>query len=339
MLREAIALLVEGRHLTQEQARRAMQSIMAGEATPAQIGSFVTAMRMKGETVDEITGCAEAMREHAARIQPDVGMLVDTCGTGGDAAGTFNISTAAAFVVAGAGVPVAKHGNRSVSSKCGSADVLESLGVQIDLPPEAVRACIEQVGIGFLFAPRFHASMKHAAGPRRELGIRTLFNVLGPLTNPASAKAQVVGVYDPALTEPLARVLGRLGVGQAFVVHGLDRLDEISVTGETQISHLKEGRVETYRFHPSQVGIPTAPVTAIRGGDAGENATIVRAVLGGERSPRRDIVLMNAAAALVCAGAAGDLTEGIRLAAESIDSGEAAKKLAALVEFTRSAAA
>lgn len=339
MLREAIALLVEGKDLTQEQARQAMEHIMRGEATAAQIGAFITALRLKGETIDEITGCAEAMRAHADRIEPAVSTLVDTCGTGGDGAGTFNISTTAAFVVAGAGVPVAKHGNRSVSSKCGSADVLEALGVQVDLPPAAVRACIEEVGIGFLFAPRFHASMKHAAGPRRELGIRTIFNLLGPLTNPASAKAQVVGVYDRSLTEPLAHVLSRLGVGHAFVVHGLDPMDEISIAGETQVSHLRDGRVETYLLHPEQVGLRTAPRASMRGGDAQENAHIVREILGGAKGPRRDVVLLNAGAALVCGGAAADLAEGVRLAAESIDSGAALAKLEALIAFTRGAAA
>ncbi len=339
MLREAIARVVEGENLSQEEAKAAMGTIMSGEATPSQIGAFITAMRMKGETVEEITGCAQAMREHAFSIRPNVEMLVDTCGTGGDGANTFNISTAAAFVVAGSGVTVAKHGNRSVSSKCGSADVLEALGVSIDLDPARVETCIEEIGIGFLFAPQFHASMKHAAGPRKEVGIRTLFNVLGPLTNPASAHVQVVGVYDAALTHTLAEVLGRLGVRQAFVVHGLDKLDEISISGPTQISHLQSGRVETYEFHPGDVGIKTAPADAVRGGDAQGNAEQIRHILQGAVGPQRDIVVLNAAAALVVAGRAADLREGTQLASASIDSGDALRKLNLLIKYTRGAAA
>lgn len=339
MLRAVIAQVVEGQNLSQAEAKAAMGVIMSGEATSSQIGAFITAMRMKGETVEEITGCAQAMREHAYGIRPNVEMLVDTCGTGGDGANTFNISTAAAFAVAGAGVTVAKHGNRSVSSKCGSADVLEALGVTIDLDPSRVESCIEEVGIGFLFAPQFHASMKHAAGPRKEIGIRTLFNVLGPLTNPASAHVQVVGVYDAALTHPVAEVLGRLGVQQAFVVHGLDRLDEISICGATQISHLRAGSVETYEFHPGQVGMNTASADAIRGGDAQENAALIRRILEGEAGPHRDIVLLNAGAALLVAGKANDLREGTERAAESIDSGEALQRLDLLIKYTRGAAA
>lgn len=339
MIQQAIQKVVEGFHLTEEEAAAAMKVIMDGEATPAQIGAFITALRIKGETVDEITGCARVMREKANRIAPAAAPLVDTCGTGGDGANTFNISTAAAFVVAAAGAAVAKHGNRSVSSKCGSADVLEALGVRIDLEPQAVEECIEEVGIGFLFAPLFHQSMRHAVGPRKELGIRSVFNVLGPLTNPASAQAQVVGVYDPALTQPIAQVLARLGVREAYVVHGLERLDEISICGETQVSHLKEGQVTTFRLRPEDAGLEAAAPGAIRGGDAQENAEIVRSILKGQRGPQRDVVVLNASAALVVAGLARDLAQGVAIAQEAIDDGRAYAKLQALIEFTRSRAA
>lgn len=339
MIKSAIEKVVGAEDLSESEAAAAMTAIMDGEATPAQIAAFITALRMKGETVDEIVGCARVMREKAERIAPKAPLLVDTCGTGGDRSHTFNISTAAAFVAAGAGLSVAKHGNRSVSSRSGSADVLEALGVGIDLEPGAVEACIDEVGIGFMFAPRFHASMKHAAVPRREVGIRTIFNILGPLTNPASAEVQVVGVYDPALTETLAEVLGRLGVRQAFVVHGLDRLDEISISGPTQISHLKEGAVRTYHLHPREVGLDLAGREAIAGGDAATNAEIIRGVLRGEGGPRRDVVLLNAAAALVAAGAADDFADGVAQAAASIDGGRAADKLEALIQYTQSRAA
>lgn len=339
MIQQAIQKIVDGLHLTEQEAAAAMNVIMDGEATPAQIGAFITTLRIKGETVDEIVGCARVMREKANRITPAVTPLVDTCGTGGDGANTFNISTTAAFVVSAAGAAVAKHGNRSVSSRCGSADVLEALGVRIDLPPQAVRECIEQVGIGFLFAPQFHASMKHAVGPRKEVGIRSVFNVLGPLTNPACAHTQVVGVYDPALTHPLAEVLARLGVREAYVVHGLERLDEISISGETQVSHLKDGKVATFRIRPEDAGLKPAEPGAVRGGDAQENAEIVRSILRGQPGPKRDVVLLNAAAALVVSGIAADLAQGVALAAEAIDDGRAYDKLQALIEFTRSRAA
>ncbi len=339
MIHLAIQKIADGHNLSQDEARGAMQAIMAGEATPAQISGFIMGLRVKGETVDEITGCAEAMRANAARIKPRPPILVDTCGTGGDGANTFNISTAAAFVAAGAGVSIAKHGNRSVSSRCGSADVLEALGVRIDLSPSQVEACIDEVGIGFLFAPQFHASMKHAAGPRKELGVRTIFNLLGPLTNPASANAQVVGVYARHLTEPIAEVLGRLGLREALVVHGLDRLDEISLCGETQISRLKDGSVDTYLVHPSDLGIKAADRSSISGGDASYNAELIRSVLSGADGPRRDIVLLNAGAAIAVSGLAADLSEGVALAAASIDSGSAAKKLEALISYTQGAAA
>ena len=339
MILDAIRKLADGLDLTQSEAKAAMHAIMAGEATPAQISGFIMALRVKGETVDEIAGCAEAMREHATRIRPNRPVLVDTCGTGGDGANTFNISTAAAFVAAGAGVPVAKHGNRSVSSKCGSADVLEALGVRIDLAPAQVEACIDAVGIGFLFAPQFHASMRHAAGPRRELGIRTIFNVLGPLTNPASAHAQVVGVYAPHLTAPIAEVLGRLGVREAFVVHGLDRIDEISISEATEVAHLKGGSVRKFTIRPGDFGLEAADRAAISGGDASYNAAMIRRVLAGEQGPHRNVVLLNAGAAIVVAGEAADLAEGIQRAAESIDSGNAARKLEELIAFTQGAAA
>lgn len=339
MIQEAIRKAVEGVHLTEDEAAAAMEAIMEGEATPAQIAAFITALRIKGETVDEIAGCARVMREKAAKITPRRTPLVDTCGTGGDGANTFNISTAAAFVAAAAGAAVAKHGNRSVSSRCGSADVLEALGVRIDLTPDAVRECIDQVGIGFLFAPLFHSGMRHAVGPRKEIGIRSVFNVLGPLTNPASAQVQVVGVYDAALTEPLARVLGRLSVREAYVVHGQPRLDEISISGETQVSHLKDGEVHTFRIRPEDAGLKTWPAETIAGGDAQHNAAIIRSVLKGKEGPQRDVVLLNAAAALLVAGLAKDLMDGVARAAESIDRGRAYEKLEALIEFTRSRAA
>lgn len=333
-IRRAILKLADNQSLGETEAAAAMADVMEGLATPAQIAGFITALRMKGETVDEITGCAKAMRAKAKTIRPCVDLLVDTCGTGGDQASTFNISTTTAFVVAGAGLPVAKHGNRSVSSRCGSADVLEALGVRIDLTPEQVTTCIELTGIGFLYAPAFHLAMKHAIGPRRELGIRTVFNMLGPLTNPANAQVQVLGVYSPELTQPLAEVLRRLGVREAFVVHGLDRLDEISIAGPTRVSHLRNGEVHTVQIRPDDVGIAIADHKAIQGGDAALNAQIMLQVLQGEKGPYRDVVLLNAAATLYVGGAAGRLCDGVRLAADVIDTGKAMRKLNALREFT-----
>ena len=336
-IREAIARLVERQDLTAEEAEEVMGQVMQGEATPAQIGGFLIALRMKGETVEEITGFARAMRRHALPVQTRRAPLVDTCGTGGDRSGTFNISTTAAFVVAGAGLPVAKHGNRSVSSHCGSADVLEALGVNLNLSPEAVARCVDEIGIGFLFAPRFHPAMKHAIGPRREMGVRTVFNVLGPLTNPAGAQVQVLGVYDPVLTETMAGVLGSLGCRAAFVVHGADGLDELSTTGPNRVSQLDNGSIRSYVLDPTDVGLPRVSVSALRGGDAAENAAILRSVLQGEIGPRRDVVLLNAAAALVAGGCAADMREGLHLAARSIDSGAALEKLEALIAFTQRA--
>lgn len=334
-MKRFISEVVKGKDLTEAEAEAAMKYIMSGEATPVQISSFLTALRLKGETVEEITAFARVMREFAARITPKVDdILVDTCGTGGDKIKTFNISTAAMFVAAGAGLLIAKHGNRSVTSKAGSADVVEALGVRIDLPPAEVQRCIETVGIGFMFAPRFHGAMKYATPVRREMGIRTVFNVLGPLTNPAGAQAQVMGVYDAALTEKLARVLGKLGCKRAMVVHGLDGLDEISTLGETQISELSGGEVRTYTITPESFGIEHASAEALAGKDVGENARTLLRILRGERGPRRDIVLLNAAAAIVVGGKAKDLHEGTAIAANSVDSGRAYEKVVQLVEAT-----
>jgi anthranilate synthase/phosphoribosyltransferase len=334
-IKEAISKVILEEDLSEEEAETVMGQIMAGEATPAQIGAFLTALRLKGETVEEITGCARAMRRSAIPVRPQRRDLVDTCGTGGDKTGTFNISTTAAFVVAGAGLAVAKHGNRSVSSHCGSADVLEALGVNLELTPEQVAHCIDEVGIGFLFAPRLHPAMKHAIGPRREMGVRTIFNVLGPLTNPAGATRQIMGVYDPSLTSPLAQVLGKLGAQAAFVVHGADGLDELSTTGINRVSYLRDGWVKDFPLDPAEFGLPRARLEDLRGGTAQENAQITQAILAGEHGPRRDVVLLNAAAALVAGGVAGDFEEGLQRAAEAIDSGSAREKLESLVAFSQ----
>lgn len=334
MLAEAIKSVVDSKDLSMDQAEQVMAEIMSGEATPAQISCILTALRMKGETVDEISGFAKAMRDKASRIYPDVTEIVDTCGTGGDQLHTFNISTTVAFVLAGAGIAVAKHGNRSVSSKSGSADVLEALGVNINLTPEQVKECIETVGIGFMFAPVFHSAMKHAIGPRREIGIRTVFNVLGPLTNPAGATSQVIGVYDGELTGVMAAVLGNLGVRHALIVHGHDGLDEISTTTKTTISELKNGSVETYTISPEQFRIEKTTLDTLRGGDALANAMITIEILKGKNGPQRDIILLNSAAALLAADRAKSFDDGIRLAAESIDSGKALEKLEALKAYT-----
>jgi len=333
-VKEAIAQLVDGQSLSEAQAEAVMEQIMTGQATPAQIGGLLIALRTKGETAEEVTGFARAMRRKAIPVRPRRAPLVDTCGTGGDGAYTFNISTAAAFVVAAAGLAVAKHGNRSVSSHCGSADVLEALGVWLELPPEQVADCVDEVGIGFLYAPLLHPAMKHAIGPRREMGVRTVFNILGPLTNPAGAQAQVLGVYDGALTEMMARVLGSLGSGAAFVVHGADGLDELSTTGPNKVSHLHCGRVRTFTLDPSELGLPRASITDLRARDTEENAAIIRFVLDGEPGPRRDVVLLNAAAALTAGGRAECMEEGLDLAAQSIDGRAAQKTLEAMIAFT-----
>ncbi len=356
MIKEAIAEVVKGVDLTDKEMELVMEEIMTGKATPAQIGAFITALRIKGESVDEITGAARVMRAKATRIclnpvkqsERETGVsvdrdeinieeetILDTCGTGGDETNTFNISTATAFVAAGAGVKVAKHGNRAVSSKCGSADVLENLGVKLDISPADVEKCIIEVGIGFLYAPLFHGAMKYAAGPRREIGLRTIFNLLGPLTNPAGATAQVLGVYSQDLTEKIARVLGRLGSKEAFVVCGEGTFDEISICGPTRVSHLKGGKVRTYDMTPEEYGFKRATPEDIKGGTSEENARIIREILNGQKSPRRDIVLLNTASAFVAAGLDNDFTNGIKRAIESIDSGSARQKLDNLVELTR----
>jgi anthranilate phosphoribosyltransferase len=333
-IKQAIARLVQGQDLSETEAEAVMEQIMSGQATTAQIGGFLIALRLKGETVEEVTGFARAMRRNATPVRSRRPLLVDTCGTGGDGSGTFNVSTMAAFVVAGAGLAVSKHGNRSVSSKCGSADVLQALGVRLDLSPERVGDCIDQVGIGFLYAPLLHPAMKHAIGPRREMGVRTVFNILGPLTNPAGAQVQVLGVYDEMLTEVMARVLGSLGSQAAFVVHGAGGLDELSTTGPNRVSRLRDGQVRTTTLDPLDLGLPRAKPADLVGGDAGENAAIFRAVLSGEPGPRRDVVLLNAAAGLVAGGLADDLPHGLTLAAQSIDSGAAQSKLEALIAYT-----
>lgn len=337
-IKTAINKVMNGDSLNIEEAEEVMSQIMAGEATPAQIGAYLTALRMKGETVEEITGSARAMRSLAAPVRPITAPadLVDTCGTGGDSAGTFNISTTAAFVVAGTGQKVAKHGNRSVSSKSGSADVLAALGVNLDLTPQQVAQAIDEIGIGFLFAPKLHPAMKHAIGPRRELGVRTIFNVLGPLTNPAGARAQIIGVYDERLTEPLARVLGELGSRGAFVVHGHEGLDELTTTGPNRVSRLRDGQVTTEMLDPVDLGFARATLADLLGGTAEENALITREILAGRQNgPRRDVVILNAAAALAAAGRADDLPAGIKQANESLDSGAALAVLERFVEFTQ----
>jgi anthranilate phosphoribosyltransferase len=338
MIKEAIAKLVERQDLTEAEAEAAMTEIMRGEATPAQIGGFLTALRMKGETVAEVTGCARAMRRSATPVRPRCDGLVDTAGTGGDRSGTFNISTTAAFVVAGHGTPVAKHGNRSVSSRCGSADLLQALGVNLNLNAEQVAACIDEVGIGFLFAPVFHPAMKHAIGPRRELGVRTIFNLLGPLTNPAGARAQLIGVYDASLTEPLAHALAQMGTAAAYIVHGADGIDELSTTGVNRVTHLHTGQVRTFLLDPLDLGLPRARLSDLTGGTPEENAALTRRILSGEeRGPKRDVVLLNAAAAL--SAESGDLAAGLEAARASIDSGRALTKLDALIAFSNRFAA
>ncbi|GAW90992.1 bifunctional glutamine amidotransferase/anthranilate phosphoribosyltransferase [Calderihabitans maritimus] len=338
-MRDILEKLVNGIDLSEEEAQETMERIMEGKATPSQIASFLTALRIKGETVEEITGFARTMRAKAERVEVDISGLVDTCGTGGDGRNTFNISTTAAFVVAGAGLPVAKHGNRSVSSRCGSADVLESLGVNIDMAPSQVARCLKEVGVGFLFAPRFHGAMKYAVQPRREIGIRTVFNILGPLTNPAGAQAQVVGVFHPDLTEVMAQVLQRLGCRRAFVVHGTDGLDEVTLTGPSKITRLEGDEISTFFLEPEEVGLERGRLEDIQGGSAEINAAIARQVLEGRPGPCRDVVLLNAAFGLMAGGLVDTVREGIALAAESIDSGAARQKLLDLIEFSRSSAA
>jgi anthranilate phosphoribosyltransferase len=345
VITDTLKKIVGGESLTRAEADAAMEQILSGDANDALISALLIALRMKGETVDELVGFASAMRRHATQIFPAGHshadeMLVDTCGTGGDGRNTFNVSTAAAFVVAGAGVRVAKHGNRAATSHCGSADVLEQLGISLEQTPARIRQAIEEIGIGFLFAPAIHISMRHAMPARRALGVRTVFNLLGPLTNPSGAAAQVVGVSAPHLTELLARALAELGVRRAFVVHGADGLDEISLSEETHVAELNSGSIRAYKVAPEDFGLRRAPVEALAGGDAKHNAEIIHKILGRsmlyrEHTPHRDIVLANASAALVAAGRAGSFRDGVRFAAESIDSGAARQKLDALVRFTQ----
>jgi anthranilate phosphoribosyltransferase len=340
MIKEAIGKVVAHIDLSEAEMVEAMNEIMSGAATTAQIGSFITGLRMKGETVEEITGAARVMREKSTKIHTGVDtrageVLVDTCGTGGDSSGTFNVSTTTAFVVAGAGLPVAKHGNRSVSSRCGSADVLEALGVDLNMSAVQVGNCVREIGIGFLFAPLLHGAMKHAIGPRREIGIRTIFNVLGPLTNPAGANVQVIGVYAPDLCEKLAGVLAKLGTRRALVVCGEGNLDEMTVTGGTQVAELKEGVVSSYTVDPEVVGLSRCTLAELRGGDTvEESARQLKEILQNIPGPRRDMVLLNSGAALMAAGRAADLATGVDLARRIIESGAALAKLEALVSFT-----
>jgi anthranilate phosphoribosyltransferase len=342
---DAIKKVVDRQDLSAEEASSVLEQVMTGQCTDAQIGALLTAMRMKGETVAELTGFARVMREKAVPVRHDTFVaaemggtsreaLIDTCGTGGDISGSFNVSTATAFVVAGADVRVAKHGNRSVSSQCGSADVVEALGIKIELSPERIGRCIDEVGIGFLHAPLLHEAMRYVAPARRQMGIRTIFNMLGPLTNPARANTQVMGVYAARLTEMLAEVLRSLGSSRAMVVHGSDGLDEITISGESKITELNKDEIKTYTVRPEDFGIARASLGEVRGGNAGENAQIILDVLGGKPGPRRDIVLLNAAAAFVASSRTGDFLEGVRLAGEIIDSGKAMEKLKRLIEFT-----
>lgn len=340
IIKEAIQKVIQGIDLTEDEMTSVFDQIMSGETSDAQIGSFLTALRLKGETVQEITAAAKIMRKKAIKldvrtsVDVDEEAIVDTCGTGGSGTNTFNVSTTSAFVVAGCGVKVAKHGNKSVSSQCGSADVLGELGINLDLAPEKVTECIKKVGIGFLYAPLFHGAMKYAIGPRREIGIRTIFNILGPLTNPAGADAQVLGVYAEHLTETLAHVLKNLGTRHAFIVHGMDNLDEITITNQTKVSELKNKQVKTYYIKPEDFNIPPAKLKDIQGGDVKENAKIVMDVLGAKKGPRQDIVLLNSAAALVAANKASDFKEAIALARKSIDSKSALEKLMQLKKIS-----
>jgi anthranilate phosphoribosyltransferase len=349
MIKKLIAKVVRGEDLTEDEMATAMDEIMTGSATEAQIGAFITALRLKGETVDEITGAARTMRakatkisinNHAVNIDRDEiniedETILDIVGTGGDGTRTFNVSTTTAFVAAGGGIKVAKHGNRAVSSLCGSADVLESLKVNLDLTSTDVENCINEIGIGFLYAPLFHGAMKYAAGPRREIGIRSIFNLLGPVTNPAGASAQVLGVYEESLTDKIAHVLNRLGTKEAFVVCGEGTYDEISICGPTRVSHLKNAEVNTFQMAPEDYGLKRADCEDIVGGNAEENAGITRSILDGEKGPKRDMVLMNASAAFVASGICDDFGAGIELAADAIDSGKALQKLENLIEFTQ----
>ena len=341
MMKEAIAKVVAGDNLTEQEMIAVMDEIMSGQATPAQIGAFITALRMKGETIDEIVGAVRVMREKATFVDcgVDTGageILMDIVGTGGDGSGTFNVSTTTAFVVAAAGIPVAKHGNRAISSSCGSADVLEELGVDLSMPAEQVAQCVQQVGIGFLFAPMLHGAMKHAIGPRREIGIRTVFNILGPMTNPAGANVQLTGVFDRELTKTMAEVLARLGMKRTLVVWGEGNMDEMTVTGTSHVAEAADGKVTTWTVEPEDVGLARATLEDINGGaDVAEAATLVRSVLAGEPGARLDMVLLNSGAALMAAGKVENLGQGVEMARGIIGSGKALAKLDSLVEFCR----
>lgn len=334
MIKEAINSLVQGIDLTYDEMSECMNEIMDGKSTDSQIGAFLTALRVKGETVEEITAAASIMREKSTKINAPEDVL-DTCGTGGDMSHTFNISTTVALVVAACGVPVAKHGNRSVSSQSGSADLLEALGINIQLGPDGVEKCLFETGFGFLFAPLFHPAMKYAIGPRREMGIRTIFNVLGPITNPAGAKRQIVGVFTDRFTEPIAHVLGNLGSDDVMVVHGEDGLDEITITNGTRVSRYSKGKLNTFYVSPEEFGFERCPREAILGGERDENARITLDILGGEKGPKREIVLMNSAAALVIAGKTDDLRDAVGIAAEAIDSKKTGEKLEQVIDVSK----
>jgi anthranilate phosphoribosyltransferase len=338
MIREAIAKIVGGETLTRDEASQVMEEIMTGEATPAQFGALVTALRLRGETVDEVAGFAAVMRRKALRVPID-GPLVDTCGTGGDASGTFNISTAAALVAAGAGARVAKHGNRAMTSQCGSADVLEGLGVKLDLTPEQVARCIDEVGIGFMYAPAFHPAMRFAGPPRREIGIRTVFNILGPLTNPAGARHQLIGVGHRELVPKLAEVLRQLGATHVLVVHGLDGIDEISISAPTLVQEFRDGQMRQYEIRPEDFGFQAAPRAAIAGGDVAHNVKVIRHLFDGGNGPARSVVLLNAAAAIAAAGLAPTLADALPLAERSLDSGAAGATIDRLARLTQEFAA
>ena len=336
-IREAIETVISGQSLAMDQAAAVMRRIMLGETTPAQLAALLTALRLKGESTEEIAGMAAVMREFSLKVRVD-GLLVDSVGTGGDGVGSFNLSTAAALVAAGAGLRVAKHGNRAASGRCGAADVLEALGVRVDLPPESVERCIRDGGIGFMFAPAFHPSMRYAAPVRREIGIRTVFNILGPLTNPAAAQCQLIGVAYPQLGAKMAEVMRLLGSRRTLVVHGAGGMDEISLSGDTQVWELQGGQVRSWTLRVADTGLPPGAVAELRGGDSQANAAIMRRLLAGEGGPLRDAVLLNAAGVLLAADAAPDIPQAVQLAAQSIDSGAARQKLEALVELSQAGA-
>ena len=335
MLRESLGKLAAARNLPADEAAAALGEIMDGKASPAQIAAFLTALRMKGETVDEIVGCARAMRERSVRVDAGGGVVLDTCGTGGDGHGTFNISTLAALVAAACGVRVAKHGNRAASSRCGSADLLEALGVKIENPKEKLEKMLKEVGIAYLHAPNFHPAMKVAGPIRKELGFRTIFNCLGPLCNPAGANAQVIGIFAPALVRPFAEVLHSLGSRSAFTFHGHEGLDELSTTGDNQVTQLRDGKISDLTVGPSTIGVPPAKLSDLLGGSPADNASIAREILGGTAGPRRDIVVLNTAMALVAADAAASPREGAKKAGDAIDRGAARKKLEELISASQ----